>query len=411
VADLRLESDRDISLVGHLEEFSARVSLVILVLVCITVALSQRVESLLLQWLDVLAPCTSCMVVFEPGAWIGLRWTTAIVCAGILTLPLVVHQAVAFASPALLPGERRRLRIGLVGTATIGLTVGLLFGWIGAPWVYAKAMQTVDETGLVLALDAVNLVQLTLAMMWILALLGAAAGASLGAGALGRLDRERVVTWRWRVSLPVVLLIVGSTWATTNDLRWPLAIGCALFLELPLLPWRRAAPRTFPTVLDQEGGRRRLLVVDCACDGAFGAPTTAPEGVFGHHTVKGLCARLSERTGLLERVQNGAATDVVIVGCNGSPLPKRFREAVASTGANLRGLDLRHVEHRRPSIQPHSMTMQRDLALAAMVDPWSAEAARERTQRALERYDGEVVFGSLPASMATNKVWLEHDPR
>jgi len=57
------------------------------------------------------------------------------------------------------------------------------------------------------------------------------------------------------------------------------------------------------------------------------------------------------------------------------------------------------------------MTMQRDLALAAMVDPWSAEAARERTQRALERYDGEVVFGSLPASMATNKVWLEHDPR
>ena len=238
MADLRLESDREVSIIGHLEEFSARVALVLIVIVGFTAALSLRTDALLMWWLGELSPCKDCMVVFEPGAWIGLRWTMAIVCAAVLSIPIVVHQSVTFASPGLLPMERKRLRNGMVATSTLGVCIALWFGWSGAPWLYERAMVTVDATGLVLALDSVTLVELTLAIMWILALLGATAGAGFGAGLLGRLDQERVVAWRWRVSLPVVLLIVTSTWTTTHDLRWPLAIMRAIVLELPLLPWR-----------------------------------------------------------------------------------------------------------------------------------------------------------------------------
>ena len=208
MADLRLESDRDVSIVGHLEEFSARVALVLIVIVGFTAALSLRTDALLMWWLGELSPCEDCMVVFEPGAWIGLRWTMAIVCATVLSIPLVVHQSVTFASPGLLPMERKRLRNGMVVTSTLGVCIALWFGWSGAPWLYEHAMTTVDATGLVLALDSVTLVELTLAIMWILALLGATAGAGLGAGLLGRLDRERVTAWRWRVSLPVVLSLI-----------------------------------------------------------------------------------------------------------------------------------------------------------------------------------------------------------
>lgn len=411
MADLRLESDRDQSVVGHLEEFSARVSIVLVVLAGLTVLLSQRIDEALMQWLDALAPCSDCMVVFEPGAWIGLRWTAAIVFAGVLTLPLVVQQAVAFASPALLPGERRRLTFGLVATSTLGMAVAVWFGLRAAPWMYTQTMTTVHSTGLVLALDAVGLVELTLAMMWIMALLGAASGASIGAGLLGRLDRERVIMWRWRISLPIVLLMVGSTWVTMNDLRWPLAIVGALVLELPLVPWRNTEPRWLPTVFDGDGTRRRLLVVDCACEGAFGPAVRSPPAEFGHCTARGLCARAHERTALLERVQDGNATDVLVVGCTTAPLPERFHEAIHSSGATLRGFNLRAVEHRRPGIDPDAMTAQRDLALSAMTDPWSEEAAHERTMQHLATVENEVTFGALPASLPTGQLWLEHDPR
>jgi len=411
VADLRLESDRDQTVVGHLEEFSARVSIVLVALAALTVVLSQRIDGFLMEWLDALAPCSDCMVVFEPGAWIGLRWTSAIVIAGVLTLPLVVQQAVAFASPALLPGERRRLTFGLVATSSLGMAVAVWFGLRAAPWLYTQAMVTVQSTGLVLALDAVGLVELTLAMMWILALLGAASGASLGAGLLGRLDRERVVMWRWRISLPIVLLMVGSTWVTMNDLRWPLAIVGALVLELPLMPWRNTEPRWLPTVFDGDGTRRRLLVVDCACEGAFGAARCPPPAEFGHCTTRGLCHRPRERTALLERVQDGNATDVVVVGCTTAPLPSRFHDAIHSSGARLRGLNLRAVEHRRPGIDADAMTAQRDLALNAMVDPWSEESAYERSMLHLASVEREVMFGAPPASFPTGQLWLERDPR
>ncbi len=411
MADLRLESDERLSIVGHLEEFSARVTLVVLILVAMTVVLSQRTDDLLMWWLSVLSPCSSCMVVFEPGAWIGLRWTTAIVCAAVLSLPLVVHQSVSFASPGLLPSERRRLRLGMVVTSIVGVSIALWFGWRGAPWVYAQAMTTVDTTGLTLALDAVQLVELTLAVMWIFALLGATVGATLGAGVFGRLHRENIATWRWRISLPVVLLIVTSTWTTTNDLRWPLAIASALLLEMPLLPWRNTAPRSLPTVLDAEGGRRRLLVVDCACEGAFGLPPHPPKESTGHHIAQGLCARMNERTSLIERIQDGRATDVVVVGCSTAPLPQAFKEAVASAGAQLRGLNLRDIEHRRPSIEPRSMACQRDLLLSAFVNPWSQEAAAQRTIEHLATTERDVVFGPLPASMPPQQLWLQRDPR
>ncbi|MAI09319.1 MAG: hypothetical protein CMA08_01895 [Euryarchaeota archaeon] len=367
MADLRLESDQDLSLVAHLEEFSARITLVLLILIIGTVVLAQHADTMLVRWLDVLAPCTSCMVVFEPGAWIGLRWTSAIVCAGVLTLPLIVHQAVSFASPALLPGERRRLTLGLTCAATIGVGIGVASGGFAAPYVYANAMQTVDSAGLVLALDAVALVQLTLALMWITALLGAASGAALGAGLLGRLDRERVVAWRWRISLPLVLLIVGSTWATTNELRWPLAVMCAVVLEVPLLPWRRREPQTLPAVLDHEGRRRRVMVINCANQGAPIPHAQFNNRMYRYSTSKRLGDHQRARTVLIERIQNGAATDVVLLGCPEESLPARFVEAVASTGAGLHYMDHHESGDRNPSIADQDLTKQLDQYVTDML--------------------------------------------
>ena len=369
MASLRLESDREQSVVGHLEEFSARVSVVLLVLAALTVLFSRRTDDVLIEWLHALAPCDDCMVVFEPGAWIGLRWTAAIVFAGLLTLPLVVQQAVAFASPGLLPGERRRLALGLTFASTVGVAVGVASGGFAAPYVYTNAMRTVDSTGLVLALDAVTLVELTLALMWIIALLGAATGAALGAGLLGRLDRERVVTWRWRVSLPLVLLIVGSTWATTNDLRWPLAVFSALVLELPLLPWRRREPRTLPTVLDHEGRRRRVLVVDYGHHGGPVPTASWDDKLYRLSTVAGLVDSQRKRTALIERILNGAATDVVLLGGTEEVLPARFIDAVATTGARLRFMELQGHGEEHPPRATQSLVQRLDVYVMNMLGP------------------------------------------
>ena len=117
------------------------------------------------------------------------------------------------------------------------------------------------------------------------------------------------------------------------------------------------------------------------------------------------------RMTMIERIQDGRATDVVVVGCSTAPLPQAFKEAVASAGAQLRGLNLREIEHRRPCIQPRSMACQRDLLLSAFVDPWSEDAAAQRTIEHLATTERDVVFGPLPGSMPPQKLWLQHDPR
>ena len=63
-------------------------------------------------------------------------------------------------------------------------------------------------------------------------------------------------------------------------------------------------------------------------------------------------------------------------------------------------------EHR-----PASMTAQRDLALAALVDPWSESAARQRTKVCVEGLDRHIVDGPRPATLHPDHLWLQRDPR
>lgn len=382
-SSLRLEADEDRPVVDHLEEAAARLALVLLCVGVLTPFLVQHTERWLMDWIDSMALCESCMSVFEPGAWIGLRWTAALIGAFLLISPLALYQVVSFARPALLPIERRRLMMGLTIMASMGLLSTYFVLQVAFPWAYENGAQGAQDVGLSLALDAVEMMHLALASVWLVGLTTATLSTTLLAGIAGLIHAENHVQWRTRVHLPVVLLLISTTWTAAYGVRWPLALVLFLILELGLWPFARRAPNLMQEVLDQEGRRRRLLVVDCSCEGALRYDGRRPESPFGHHSAVGLCRRNDERDGLMEDVLARGATDLVIGGCDTICLPAAFKDAVASAGCRLRGLDLRSVEFDRTTMDGERTRQQRDLALASMVDPWSVEAVIKRREDAL----------------------------
>jgi hypothetical protein len=86
-------------------------------------------------------------------------------------------------------------------------------------------------------------------------------------------------------------------------------------------------------------------------------------------TSAGLVDNQRERTALIERMQDGMATDVILLGCTEDSLPARFVEAVASTGAQLRFMDPQdHEEESAPMTTP-SLAQRLDLYVTNVLGP------------------------------------------
>ena len=60
---------------------------------------------------------------------------------------------------------------------------------------------------------------------------------------------------------------------------------------------------------------------------------------IGGTEVGALCLSADERDALLDSVVRNRATDLIISGCNGTPLPYDFQESLRSASCNLSGLE------------------------------------------------------------------------
>ena len=72
----------------------------------------RRIDADLEHLLERVSPCgLSCLVAYDPAAWVSIKWTGVALASIICTLPLLVVLLDRFASPGLLPSERRAWRL------------------------------------------------------------------------------------------------------------------------------------------------------------------------------------------------------------------------------------------------------------------------------------------------------------
>jgi Sec-independent protein secretion pathway component TatC len=384
-SSLRLARDRDTSVQAHLDEFAARGGLVLFALVITAVFWWWNADVIIAWYLSRLSPCDvdSCLRVFDPIQWITTRWMLIMLLSLLMTMPIMAWQMVTFSSPGLLPKERlwfRRILLYMPIFAGLVIVLTLLYG---LPALFAWGHEMNTSHGLVTRYDASELLLIAFTLAWIEGLLVLAICAVLAGGISGLVTTYTVGWWRIRVhgfALGLMWLMLPESLA---GVRITILIFSALCIEASFAPFAhrhglRMSLESGRGILDSEGGLRRICIVDCRCAGA--CPSLAgwtPPGGIGSHSSGGLCLSHQERDELLERVRDERFSDVLISGCDSSPLPFQLRDSLAILGTRLSGLNLLESSAVRSQSSPHE-TLDLQLALASLVDPWTKSSIRAR---------------------------------
>jgi hypothetical protein len=170
-------------------------------------------------------------------------------------------------------------------------------------------------------------------------------------------------------------------------------------------------PLRLKDMLDSEGGLRRILMADCTCE-AVCPRNNAPENI-GVFSAEGLCTRATERDSLLQVISHSNITDLIITGCDSSPLPPSFKQSLQSLHCDLRGLDLMRIANSRTIIQ-EPIGLDADLAKASIIDPWSQEVVEKQCCDIItNNREVEFLISTKPPpfglQMRPDQAWLQID--
>jgi Sec-independent protein secretion pathway component TatC len=405
-----LESDRNTTPQVHLNELTARVTVLFVSTALLTIVWSLFVDDVLQRLLQLLKPCTSaCMNVYDPAQWSAVRWSTSLLLGLFSVLPLLLHHIHQFARPGLLKSEFTSLRGWTTSAVLVLAAVAYALLTYGLPKLYVIGYEQHQAAGLEAQYNAALLLIFAVYLVWVLWLFIGTWLLLLLVGKAGILTSVTADWWRLRVFGLGSLLLLVTVPEHAHSMALPLialyivtseAIGRRWFMHIPF-EQGHAVVR-----FDHEGRRRRFALIDCSCEGAnLHAGFANLEG-YSTVSVNALCLSPSEQEVVLEHAMRAGITDAVITGCDAVPCPKRFCDNATSIGLELHGLNLMQLQNVRVGASNPTIDVQ--LALLPVVHYGVSESWQHHLVELLNEY------GRLPSELVTHSTddggWKEfHD--
>lgn len=361
-----------------------------------------KIDAILEATLTHLNPCddSSCLALYEPASWSVVRWLSAVFMAVLCVLPFALASMYSFAKPGLTQSEQTMMKQWMLLSSTIGYCSLIVLFYVLIPSLYSIGDSIHRDMGLTSQYDAVTLFTLALSIFWALLVAYLIAFATTTAGALGLITENNQDWWRTRIlgiGGVVLFLSLPGRWNGTNIVLLSVTI---VFLEYSIQKSVRVARELLsPNALfDYEGRRRFVSYVDCSCQGVAYPIDTSPQNT-GLLKYDALCENIEERQHLIDTIAKYRLTDVIIGGCDASPLPTSFKHAAGSVQCQLRGLDLLALQGAVPSENPVLKDEIR-IHLENLVDPWTSsqriEAFRSNLNRATTKQFKSVSSQSWP---------------
>ena len=343
---LRLSRDAEKPLRDHFDELTARGTGLLLVLSISTVVWWTQIDPLLEGWLSALPSSaqSSVVTIYDPHGWMATRWSMIALMALLTTMPFAIHQLLAFSHGGLLPSERRWVRNVTAGGGSIAL-VAAIYWWV---WGYPLAIESAGEFGGIDGInpryDAVLLFEVGIGISWwifltIISIIGLAF-----ARLYSLLNGETIDPFKIRVHGSVLFLwwLVGPS--ALDGIWFTLAIMLVLLPEI----FVRSAPesvlsdaaRSPEPVFDSDGVLHRKLFAMCHCEGACPkVPSAGAPSHLGWIETQALCLDDDARDALLDAIVRNDVSELIISGCNGTPLPVNFRQSIQARSCHLTGLN------------------------------------------------------------------------
>ncbi|MDY6931721.1 MAG: twin-arginine translocase subunit TatC [Halobacteriota archaeon] len=122
-------NDREMPITEHLDEFRNRL-VVILAALGITILIIFPLyseEIMIAMWDDLISPDID-MVIYEPLELILTRLKLSVICALVITVPLVIYEVFKFMAPGLYPHERNFFLL-VVPSSLLLLIIGIALGY------------------------------------------------------------------------------------------------------------------------------------------------------------------------------------------------------------------------------------------------------------------------------------------
>jgi len=415
-----IPKDADQSVLQHLSEASNRIQRVVFALVIVAIIWAFLVEDIFSWWLSriPLAEGAGTLTIYSPYSWLDTRWTAVGLLAIWTIMPWLAAEFWWFAKPGLLQRERS----WFAAMISIGILFGsfiIIFGWgWGFPKLVSMAQGASSVEGVGSHYDVVSLFQMALSMSWFVLILFLLSLSLTFARALGLVGDDPLDSFRIRLHFVAIVLLYIVTPPALEGLFLAAVITLMFISEFianssPFSIKSRGRPPD--TVLDLDGRDRRVLVVDCACEGACPRINKAHLSTYvGIMMSEGLCLRSEEVEHLIERVAREKLTDVVITGCDGNPIPGELKKSLLSNGCNYSGLNRLSNKLNSESASSEIVDFANIIDLARASRPWSKDA-QARAQRNVinENNHAEAIFlssttGEQPwgLRLVENEIWV-----
>ncbi|MDP6866638.1 MAG: twin-arginine translocase subunit TatC [Candidatus Poseidoniaceae archaeon] len=400
---LQLERDTSLPVQAHFDALTQKATLGFVLIAILTFAFISKIDLLLEAIMSHLNPCDdlSCLTLYEPASWSVVRWLTAVFLSILLILPFVLHSMYAFARPGLTQSEKNMLKRWMVASAILGYVSLFILFYFLIPLLYLFGDGIHQQIGLSSQYDAVSLFTFALSIFWAILITYIIAFATVTAGSLGLITDNNQDWWRTRVlgiGGVILLLSLPGRWNGTNIVLLSLMI---MFLEFSIRKSVRASKEVMSpkALFDHEGRRRFVTYVDCSCQGVSFPIDTSPENT-GLLKYEALCDNIDEREHLIDTIARYRLTDVIIGGCNSSPLPSNFKKSVESVNCRLRGLNFLEMQGATPS-NNEQLRDEIQIHLENVTDPWTSS---QRIDACSNRMKDSSVHKFIPVE---SSIWPE----
>ncbi|MDE0707832.1 MAG: twin-arginine translocase subunit TatC [Candidatus Poseidoniales archaeon] len=342
---LRLSRDVERPLRAHVDELAMRGTGLLFVLSLAALFWWWQINPLLEAWLSSLplGAAEGTVSIYDPHGWMSTRWSMIALLALITTLPLASHQLLSFADEGLLPSERKWLRMVTIGGVTLGLLSAIMWWLWGYPLAIESAGTISAVDGIGTQYDAVLLFEVGIGISWwifliIISLIGLTMARLLSLMVTEPFDPFRIrvhgtLLFLWWLTCPSAL---EGVWLPFSILLVILPEMVIQWMPKPVLSSKARAPLP---VFDSEGGLHHRLFAMCHCEGACPSVSASmsPQSL-GWVENSALCLDPDARDALLDAVVRHRVSNLIISGCDGTPLPMEFRQSIASSNCQLSGL-------------------------------------------------------------------------
>ncbi len=390
--DLHLSSDDRRPVQSHLDEFTRRLTTVIILVIILTGIWSLSIDELLHYTMLQLDPCAdACINIFSPDEWAGTRWLSATLLGLLTAAPFAMVQAYSFARSGLLPSERRAFVVWMVVMGGLAFGSLVFTTTIFLPWLYSYGHSFNDVNGLVGRYDAAEILRISISISWAIILVLAAMSVVMIAG-MSKLLWEGNASW-WRLRIHGMMLMLLWLVIPSGLPGLLVALTCFASGLVELVGWRyfRASmpvAHGLLDLLDEDGGTHRVLYVDCSCFGT--SPRIEPLKGMGMVSYKSICRSPIEQDHLLDVTNRFQATKLVFSGCMIDSFPASYIDSLRFLGCETESLDIAHLSAARTDNETVDLT----LAMSSLVEPWSEKIMVARSLLIIENSDvTEIIYG------------------